>query len=360
MSVSIAIVHDYVTQRGGAERVVLEMLECWPSAPLHTSLYEPSSSHPEFAQYYVVPSSLSRYSLFRRHHRLAFPLLAATFGRTEIDAEVTICSSSGWAHGVKTTGRKIVYCHAPARWLYNADQYLVGRGAVARMTLKVASQRLRDWDLAAAVSADTYLVNSTAIKYTVASVYGIEAEVLHPPCSFDTDDERQPIGGVPQSFVLSVGRLQPYKNIEAVVEAAALLPQQPFVIAGTGHDEDRLRSMASPNVLFLGAVSDAQLRWLYSEAALLAAASYEDFGLTPVEAATFGVPTVALRYGGFLDTVMDGVTGQLFERATGQDVATAIALAMSTSWDSGLIQAQARKFSPTNFRRRLREIVEDR
>src|SRR5437588_3963985 len=122
MSLRIALVHDYLTQRGGAERVVLAMTRAFPGAPLYTSLYDPAGTFPEFANVDVRRLSLDSVPLLRRHHRLALGVLAPAFSRLRVHADVAVCSSSGWAHGAHVTGRKIVYCHAPARWLYQPDR----------------------------------------------------------------------------------------------------------------------------------------------------------------------------------------------------------------------------------------------
>ncbi len=120
---AVAIVHDYLTQRGGAERVVLAMHRAFPAAPIYTSLYEPDLTFPEFRDVDVRPSYLNRSQLLRRHHRLALPLLAHAFSKIEVDEKIVLCSSSGWAHGIHTTGTKLVYCHCPARWLYKRADY---------------------------------------------------------------------------------------------------------------------------------------------------------------------------------------------------------------------------------------------
>ena len=118
----VAIAHDYLTQRGGAERVVLAMLRAFPGATVHTLLYDPEGTFPEFREAHVVTSPLNRLGPLRRDHRLALPLLAPSFSRLEIAADVVVCSSSGWSHGARVEGRKVVYCHTPARWLYQPDR----------------------------------------------------------------------------------------------------------------------------------------------------------------------------------------------------------------------------------------------
>src|SRR5205085_8173767 len=113
-----AIIHDYLTQRGGAERVVLSIAKAFPEAPLYTSLYQPGGTFPEYRALDVRPLPLNRMPFLRRWHRLALPLLAPAFSQLSLDCEIAICSSSGWAHGARVAGRKVVYCHSPSSWLF--------------------------------------------------------------------------------------------------------------------------------------------------------------------------------------------------------------------------------------------------
>jgi glycosyltransferase involved in cell wall biosynthesis len=295
----------------------------------------------------------------RRHHRLALPLLAPSFSRLHIDAEVVICSSSGWAHGAQVTGRKIVYCHAPARWLYQPARYLrTARPAVRAMTACLRPS-LELWDRRAAAGASRYLANSTWIAREIKRVYGIAAEVVHGPVGLDASAEQSPVGGIEPGFVLCVSRLLPYKNVDVVVEAFDQLEGQRLVVVGDGPDDERLHVLAGPRVLFLPSVSDAELRWLYASSAGLVTASYEDFGLTPLEAAVFGRPTAALRFGGFLDTVRENETGVYFDEPSPSQIAAALWTLLAEDWDEGELRRQAAAFSQDAFSRRLWEIVEE-
>ncbi|CAN5744749.1 glycosyltransferase family 4 protein [soil metagenome] len=354
---SVALVHDYLTQRGGAERVVLSMHRAFPDATVHTSLYEPSTCFPGYREVHVQPSPLNSVGLLRRRHRLAFPMLAPAFSSRVVDADVTIVSSSGWAHGVRTTGRKIVYCHAPARWLHQREQYLRQRGGAARLALTSMQRPLRAWDLAAARSADRYIANSTVVRQRVWDAYGIDAEVIHPPHSIDVEGRQRPVPGVEPGYVLCIARLQAYKNVDTVVSAMRQLPGQRLVVVGTGRSLPYLEDIAGPNVRFVSEVSDSRLRWLYANAAVLAAASHEDFGLTPVEAAAFGVPTVALRAGGYLDTVADHSTGLFFDELSADHLAVAIDKARSFGWDPSVVRAHADRFSESSFVEALRAVA---
>jgi glycosyltransferase involved in cell wall biosynthesis len=357
MGLQLAIVHDYLTQRGGAERVVLSMLRAFPTAPVYTSLYLPDGTFDEFRGVEIRTSFLDRFSLLRRHHRLALPLLAPAFSHMRLEADVTLCSSSGWAHGVDSRGPKVVYCHTPARWLYQSDRYLRGRGRLARAALHLLAAPLRRWDRRAAGSADRYLANSTAVRERIRTLYGIEAELLPPPPALDPGGPHRALDGLEPGFFLCVSRLLPYKNVDAVAAAFARLPAERLAVVGSGPDMDGLSHRAPRNVVLLGSVSDDELRWLYANSLAVVAASYEDFGLTPIEAATFGKPSVVLRWGGFTDTVVDGLTGVFFESPEPAAIAEAVRAALRENWRIETLQQHAAAFSERRFVDRLRAIV---
>lgn len=354
---SIAIVHDYLTQRGGAERVLLSMLKAYPTAPLYTSLYSPRTTFPEFQSRAIETSTLNRVGFLRHHHRLAFPVLAPAVSRLHVPASVVLCSSSGWAHGVSSEGRKIVFCHAPARWLYQTDAYLGSGRPIARSVLGVFRSTLARWDRRAAGSAHRYLANSTIVRRQILEQYGIEAEVVPPPHSIDPQGPTTPIDAVDAGFFLCVSRLLPYKHVDSVIQAFQGLRSQRLVVVGSGPEERRLRTMAPSNVSLLGSVSDTQLRWLYAKSAGLVAASFEDYGLTPLEAAAFGKPTAALRWGGYLDTVREGETGTFFDRPEPAPIRQAVIELTRGRFSQVALRAQAAAFSEERFIDRLRALV---
>lgn len=353
----VALAHDYLTQRGGAERVVLTLAKAFPGAPIYTSLYQPEGTFPEFRTCDIRVSPLNAMPFLRRRHRLALPLLAPIFSSTKVDAEVTICSSSGWSHGVSATGRKVVYCHAPARWLYQPERYLAGMPRPIGFALETLRPALRRWDRRAAATADRYLVNSTFVKEQVAAIYGIDAEVVHPPVAFDPSGPVAEMVGVEPGFFLCVSRLLVYKNVGAVIAAFRRLPRQRLIVVGAGPLAEQLAATAPSNVTLVGQVDDTRLRWLYMNCQALFAASYEDFGLTPIEAAACGKPTAALRWGGFLDTIVPGITGVFFERPESPLIAAAAEEVSGRSWDVESLRGHAERFSPARFAVRLQEVV---
>ena len=306
------------------------MLRAFPDATLHTSLYQPQATFPEFQNYRVRTMPINKVRLFRRHHRTAFPLLAASFSSYRIDADVVLCSSSGWAHGVRTSGTKIVYCHTPARWLYQTQRY-VGRDGGSLRSLRLAAAYglrapLQAWDRRAAATADKYLANSRVVQDRVRELYGLQAELVPPPVSIDINGPETAVREVEPGFLLCVSRLLPYKNVDRVLDAMRLLPDERLVVVGSGPEITRLRRSAPQNVALIGRATDSQLCWLYGNCRAVIAASHEDFGLVPLEAAAFGKPTAALRWGGFLDTIVEGRTGVFFDEAEPPEIAAAVRL----------------------------------
>lgn len=359
----VAIVHDYLTQRGGAERVVLAMLRAFPDAELHTSLYDPDGTFPEFEQYRIRTMPINLLAPLRRNHRAALPLLAPSFRLHHVNADVVICSSSGWAHGVHTSAPKLVYCYTPARWLYDTPRYLGTHRMNLRRAVEVGATHalgapLRLWDQRAARTAQVYVAISRVVRDRIKAIYGVEPVVLPPPVTIGTNAPRQQVPGIEPGFLLCVSRLLPYKNVESIVDAMTHLPQQRLAVVGCGPESRRIRQRAGRNVLLLGAVSDAQMRWLYSNCVGVIAASYEDFGLVPVEAAAFGKPTAALRWGGYLDTVVDGVTGALFSRLKSRDLVDAARCIIAGEFDADALRRHARSFSEDAFAASLRALVD--
>lgn len=353
---TVTIVHDYLTQRGGAERVVLSMHRAFPEAPIYTSLYAPESTFSEFRDADVRTLGLNRFSLFRRHHRTAFPFLAQAFSGLTIDDSVVLCSSSGWAHGVHCTGRKIVYCYTPARWIYQSSRYAGDRQGMKVVAL--ASRRLlQRWDQRAASTADQYLAISTVVRERIQHAYHRDAEILPPPPTVDASGSQDQVPGLSPGFFLCVARLLPYKKVDAVVSAFGSLTEERLVVAGSGPDESKLRALAPPNVSFLGRVPESQLRWLYANCQGVVSSSYEDYGLTPLEGATFGKPSAVLRWGGFLDTVVEGVTGVFFDEPDGALIAQAIRRLATEPFDPDELRRRAAEVSEDNFIRRLRAVV---
>ena len=362
--VRVAIAHDYLTQRGGAERVVLAMAHAFPDAPIYTTLYDPEETFPEYAELDVRPSRLNRIRYLRRHHRAALPFLPSAVSSMTIDADVVLVSSSGWAHGVTSTGEKLVYCYTPARWLHQQRRYLGDHSSRGTADRPEAAQ-----SLAAPVGRPSR-PHGVGLRHGLVGRPGpralrlrasVASSSLHPdptptPARPSRCRPSRP-GSDGEGFELCVSRLLPYKNVDQVVAAYAAEPRRRLVVVGSGPEKDALRAAAGDNVLFLEGITDGQLAWLYRRSRALVAISYEDFGLTPLEAASFGKPSIVLRWGGFVETMVENLTAVFIEVPDAEHVRRALEQLDAREWDTDRIVEHAARFHEDVFVENIRELV---
>ena len=351
----VAVVHDYLTQRGGAERVALVLMDTFPTARMITSVHDPEQVKLRTHDPQVETSWLNRVPAFRRDPRKALPLLPGAFDRMPVrDVDVVLCSSTGFAHGIPTEAPKLVYCHNPPRWLYQPQDYLRDQPLPVRAALTALRPRLLRWDRRAAASADRYLVNSTLVRERVRTVYGIDAQVLAPPVSNNPELPQQAVPGLEPGFFLAVGRARGYKNIDLTCEAFRRLPGERLVVVGglpDGEWPDRFVGLTG--------ISDSQLRWLYTHCAATVAVAHEDFGLTPLEGNALGRPALCLRAGGYLDTIVEGVNGLFIEELTPEAIIRAVHRLQSDPLDEADIRRHAERYSVRAFKEQLCGIVSD-
>jgi glycosyltransferase involved in cell wall biosynthesis len=352
---SVAIVHDYLNQRGGAERVVLELSDMWPSAPIYTSLYRAGSTFPEF-QGRDIRSSLLDHLPVDRGFRNLYPLYPSAFTLLgEIQADVVLASSSGWAHIARADPRAlhVVYCYTPARWLYGGE-HLGGRDdrSLRRAMARPALGVLQRVDRKAALRADLYIAISQAVQRRIRTTYGIDAALVPPPV--DLDRFRPTPRG---ERLLTVSRLLPYKHVELLVRAATRVGIGLDVV-GDGPMLPHLREIAGPSVKLHGGVEDAAVVELMESCRAVCIAAEEDFGLVAVEAQAAGKPVVAYGAGGSLETVEEGLSGVFFTERTEDSVIAAIAASEHLDASPQVIAARARRFSRAAFRARMDQVLE--
>lgn len=347
---SVAIVHDYLNQRGGAERVVLEMASIWRHATIYTSLYRPESTFPEFGGHAVRTSPLQHVPVDRGFRNL-FPLYPAAFRSFgALGQDVVISSSSGWAHSVRTAPDSFhaVYCYTPARWLYGADH--LGASWRSR-ALGPIIRGVRRWDRTAARRADLYIAISNGVRERIKRQYGFDAPVVYPPVNVDRfrPSERG-------ERLLVVSRLLPYKRVDLIVDAATRAGIGLDVV-GSGPAMEDLQRRAGPTVAFHGRLPDADVTELMEGCRAFCLPGHEDFGITPVEANAAGKPVVALAAGGALETLEDGVSGSLFARQERDDVLSAIDRCDRIETTPEAIARMAGRFSAQTFRERLQSVL---
>jgi glycosyltransferase involved in cell wall biosynthesis len=335
------------------------MIIASPTSEIYTLLYDPALTYPEFAERDIRVSAANKVGPLRKHHRAGLPIWPLVANSVFVDADVVLTSSSGWAHGFRTRGRKLIYCYSPARWLYLPDKYLgEDAGLAKRIGLAVTSPYLKAWDRRQARSADKYLAISTLIKGRIADAYGIDSDVVFGPAEMSNLAAAETIpalGGTGTEnggFYLCVSRLLPYKNVDVVIRAFANTDRQ-LVVVGRGPEAERLRSIKTSNVHMLSDLTDGQISWLYENCRALIAASYEDFGLTPIEAGMRGRPTVAVRWGGFLDTVDEGLSGIYFDEPEPRAIAEALDRFEQMEFDPDKIRRHVEQFDEEHFAKRL-------
>lgn len=336
----------------------LSIAKALPGATLHTAFYWPDATYAEFGDLPIRSSVADRVPGLARHHRAALPIMPLVFSAMRVEEPVVFCGTSGWAAGVRSAGRKILYFHSIARWLHERDAYVTGMGRVARAGLRVLDRPLRWWDRRAVGSGDRWLVYSSAMGDVVEQVYGMRPEVLPPPVVIDPDGPDEALPGLAPGYFLCPCRLMAYKNIDVLLRAFAGLPGELLVVAGDGPDAARLRSLAPSNVRFVGAVGDAGMRWLYRNAVAVVSAAFEPFGLVTLEANAFGTRAVVLREGGFRDTVVEGRTGVFFDVPDADAVRVAVGdLYRLPAPDAAALRRHAEGWSESAFVTRVRTIV---
>ncbi len=359
----VALVHPWLTNQGGSERVLEAFCRAYPDAPVYTSVYE-TSALPVFRERDVRTSFLQSWPLARRRHQL-FPVLRRrafeSFDFSEFDIVVT--SDHSEAKGILTGPGTlhVAYIHTPTRYYWSDYQrYLAEPGfgrldPLVRAAMPTLSSSMRQWDFLAAQRPDHLLSNSRVVQDRVRKYYRRESTVLHAPI----DLARFSPGPERGAHLLVVSRLIPYKRVDLAVAACREL-DLPLRVVGDGPEMGSLRRIAGPRTSFLGALSDEDVAREYGAAAGFIFPGYEDFGLTPLEAMASGTPVLALRRGGATETVVDGVTGAFFDRQDVESLVTALRDFHPPSYDPQALRAHAAAFDEEVFIGELRRFVSER
>lgn len=352
----VAIVHDYLNQYGGAERVLEAIHDLFPTAPVYTSIYDPAAMPSAYRAWDVRTSWMQRLPAWRRNFRNYFPLYPSAFESFDLSSyDLVISSSSAFAKGIipHPDARHVCYCHTPMRFGWRTQDYVEreGIGGVKNLVLSLALTYLRTWDVASSVRVDTFVANSRAVAGRIRRYYGRHSEVIPPPVDLP------PYVPVPtEDFYLTGGRMVPYKRIDLAVRACTAL-RLPLVVFGDGRGRTELEALAGPTVRFVGRVDEPTLLDLYRRCRAYITAADEDAGIQPVEAMAGGRPVIALAAGGALETVIDGVTGRFFHEQSAGALAVAIAQSQQDIWESAVIRAHAEQFGRDRFVERLRACI---
>lgn len=354
----VALVHDYLNQYGGAERVLEVLHALYPDAPVYTSLYDPRAMPEAFRRWDIRTSFLQhlpRQVALARLYLAWYPYAFESFDLRGYD--LILSSSSAFAKGVipPAGARHICYCHNPARFLWDTASYLGGEplGRTAGWLLAGVLHRLRLWDVAVNLRVDAFIANSRTVAGRIARYYRRESTVIHPP----VDVSSFPLAQGEGHYFLTGGRLVPHKRLDIAIAACTRL-KLPLVVFGEGRDRARLERLAGPTVRFVGRVSEGELRQLYLDCRALLFPGEEDFGIAPVEAMACGRPVIAYGAGGALETVVAGRTGLLFSPQEETALTEVLASFRDGDFDPVEIRRHAEQFDVSRFQENIRNFVQ--
>ncbi|MDR1539493.1 MAG: glycosyltransferase [Clostridiales bacterium] len=350
----VAIVHDWLTNMGGAEKVVESLMDIYPNAPIYTSMVNMSNISEKFHGREIITSFLqNRVRGNKVNHQKYLAFMPAAFESFDLSGyDVVLSSSSSCAKGVVTSpgALHVCYCHTPMRygWEFYCD-YIKEFGKLKKMLVKYFMSYMRMWDLASSSRVDCFIANSENVALRIGKHYRRGAEVIHPPVNTDyfTAD-----GSPKADYFLCVSRLVPYKRIDIAVKAFSELGL-PLVVIGGGSELEPLRSIAGPNIAFLGRQPDGAVREHYRKCRAFVFPGEEDFGIAPVEAQACGSPVIAFGGGGALETVIGGRTGMFFGEQTAESLIEAVRKFDSMSFDGRACRENAERFSAPLFEKRI-------
>jgi glycosyltransferase involved in cell wall biosynthesis len=353
----VALVHDFLLDVRGAERVFAALCDLYPSGDVFTAVYDERGTDGWFAHRDVNTSFLQRLRPTARTFRALLPLYPYAMEALDLSRyDVVISSSSAWAHGVLVDPEAVhvCYCHNPFRYAWNAHEAtLAKRDPLTRAALALILKRWRQWDWIAAQRVDRYVANSETTRRRINRYFSRDAEVLHPP----VDTTRfTPTGDVGDAYVV-LSELMPHKRIDVAIRAFNRLAL-PLLVVGNGPEARRLRRLAGPTVRFAGFLDDRQVARLLPRARALVVPATEEFGISAVEAHAAGRPVIALREGGARETVVEGVNGVFFDQPTPEALAEAVHAFDPMAIDPRACVRSAERFNVETFRSGMRAIIE--
>jgi glycosyltransferase involved in cell wall biosynthesis len=369
----VALVHYWLVNRRGGERVVEALAELFPQADIFTLVMDRAALTPAIQAHKLTASFLQRLPGATRHYRKLLPLFPLALEQFRLDDyDLVVSSESGPAKGVITQAHTchICYCHSPMRYLWDMfHQYKEGKsvGPLSRALFSLSAHYIRMWDLAAASRVDYFVANSENVASRIRKHYRRETKVIYPPVN--TSAGR--ISDTLEGYYLVVSQLVDYKRVDLAVEACNRL-RRPLRIIGDGEEYKRLRSLAGPTVQFLGYLPDEAVRDNYAHCRALLFPGEEDFGMVPVEAHSFGRPVVAYGRGGALEAVdgffvgdrprPEAATGVFFAQQSVESLMEAIQVfeSVEARFAPVFIRAHAQRFDVSRFKREMFEFIENK
>jgi len=359
-NMKVALVHDYLSQDGGAERVLKAMHEIWPEAPIFV-LFHDKEKIDYIPAENIRQSFIAKLPFAKKYYQWYLPLMPLATEKYYLkDFDVVISSTSAFAKGVivQPDTIHISYCHTPPRYLWaDTHEYVadLNCGPIIKKFLPGIIHKLRMWDKMSADRVDHFIANSETVKRRITKYYRRESEVIYPPVDTNKFFISEKIG----DYFVAGGRLVPYKRLDLVVKVFNRL-KIPLKIFGIGPEMKRLQKMAKPNIEFLGKISEEKKAELLSQAKAFIHPQVEDFGLTPIEAMASGRPVIAYGQGGASETIISGQTGIFLHTQNWENLLDTVLNFNAGNWDGKKIRGHALKFDTINFKQKLKEKIEER
>ena len=348
----LGLVHDYLLVMRGAERTFAAIAECWPQAPIYTSLYAARATGGVFQGRTVHTSRLQLLKARQKNFRRLLPLYPHAMEQLPVQRHnVLISSSSAFAHGVvpREDAVHVCFCHSPFRYIWHERDIALGEvPRPLRPVLDRTLTRIQRWDRRASTRVTRYVAGSELVRQRIADYYGRDSVVIHPP----VDVDRFTVGDAPEDFFLLVGELVCHKRVDAALAAAKRAGCRTKVV-GTGPELERLRAAFGSSAEFLGRVSDEELERLYRHTRALVVPSVEEFGIAAVEVQAAGRPVIAPNAGGTRETVVDGETGVLLDDPSVDGLTAAMRDVDFDRFSPRRIRANAQRFSKPRFAHRF-------
>lgn len=355
----IALVHDYLNQYGGAERVLEVLCEIFPDAPIYTLLYDERATGGVFKNREIHTSFLQKIPFSRKHHRifpLLMPLAIEQFDLSYFDVVLSVSASFAKGIVTKPHTRHINYCLTPTRFLWDDSHRYIDEFKYPwpiRKLVPFFITYLRIWDKEAAMRVDKFVAISDFVKTRIKKYYDADSEVIYPP----VDAYKYKIFAQLDDYFLMVGRLVPYKRFDLAVKVFTAMGK-PLKIVGDGPERRHLEKIAGKNVEFLGLVSDYKMPEVYGRAQAIIFPQEEDFGIVPLEAMAAGRPVIAYRGGGAVETIAEQ-TGIFFDEQTEISLARAVGQYYQQKWQPQFIREHALKFDRAVFKEKIAKLTEE-
>lgn len=353
----IALVHDYLTQRGGAERVFEQICKHFPDADIYTSIYNPKTTI-DLSDRQVHTTFLQHIPATSKNFRLFAPFYYAAFRSIDLRKyDLILSSSSSFAKGVKKRkdATHICFCHNVTRFLWDTNTYLreFGVYTLLQPLIEIVFKFMRYQDITYAQVPDYYIANSATVAKRIQDIYKKSALVVHYPIA----DHQFIFSDSKDEYYLVCSRHISYKRLDIIVEAFNCLGL-PLIITGDGPKMKQLQAQAHSNIQFLGEVSDLERCKLMSRAKSVIVAALEDYGLVPIEANASGTPVIAYGAGGATETQISGLTGILFKEQNSSSLINAIKEVQEIDWNYAKIREYAiANFSESIFFQKIDQII---